>query len=689
MTKGFLDWLESKADAFSNFLDGKKGTKELDTFFTNAKTVMGQFGSIFGNIFKGIGAIIVANFGPGTGGDTMLKWLQTATQGFADMGKGKGASELQGWFKGAADNAISMFKVIGKVFKIFLDLADAPQIKKFWDTLGTATPAIEKIVTAGMEAAPIMGELFVNVANIMAAFADSKTPQVFFGILNTVAKAVSDFFNSKFMQSILSVTGPIHGVFLALGTLAIGFKLVALYVAYLGFKAKMIWDVFKTVFSWLWKGIMRLGQMFMWVGRMISLAFAANPIGVIIAAIAIVVAALVWFFTQTKVGKEMWANFMKFLSEAWSNIVKFFKDVFDGFAKWFAGIWDSIKGFVQPVIDFIGGLFKFYIDMWVGIFTFFFNFFKGIWNAIVAVVKFAVDIIVAVFKVVWDVISVIVGVIVGIFKIAFAVIAIVVSAVWLGIQAGFKAVADFLKPILDAIFGFFSTVFTNIGNFVKSVWDGLVAAFQVVADFIKPILDSIFGFFRTVFTNIGNFFKGVWDGIIKAVKFIGGVFENVWNGIVSFFKGAINSLIGMAEGFVNFFINGLNYIISMINKIKFKVPDWVIGIGGQEIGFNLKPVAAFKLPRLADGGVVMPSRGGSIVNVAEAGRAERIEPLDSNGLSVRDRALIEMMVNKNAPAVSGSPISISVVATPEMDKSELAAEIGRVLQLQMRRGARA
>ena len=689
MTKGFLDWLESKADAFSNFLDAKKGTKELNDFFTNANTVMGQFGAIFGNIFKGIGAIIMANFGPGTGGDTMLKWLQTATAGFATMGEGKGAAELQGWFKGAADNAISMFKVLGSIFKVFLDLADDPNIKKFWDTLGEATPAIERIVTAGLEAAPVMAELFVNVGNIMAAFADSETPKMFFGILSTVAKAVSDFFNSKFMQSILSVTGPIHGVFLALGTLALAFKLVGFYIAYLGFQAKMIWGVLKVVFGWIWKFLGMIGRAVMFVGRMIGLAFSANPLGAIITAIALVVAALVWFFTQTKIGRELWANFMKFLSEAWENIVKFFTDVFNGFAEWFAGIWDSIKGFVQPVLDFFVGLFKIYIDIWIGIFNGFVAFFKAIWDGIVFVVKFAIDIIVAIFKVWWDIVSVIIGIIVGIFKFAFAIILTVVTLVWMGIQAGFKAVADFLTPILNAIFGFFSTVFTNIGNFVKGVWDGLVAAFQIVANFIKPILDGIFGFFKTVFTNIGNFFKGVWDGIIKAVKFIGGVFENVWNGIVGFFKGAINGLIGMAEGFVNFFINGLNFIISMINKLKFKVPDFVPFIGGQEIGFNLKPIGAFKLPRLADGGVVMPSSGGSIVNVAEAGRSERIEPLDSSGLSVRDRALIELIVKKNEGTGSGAPVNINVVATPEMDKSELAAEIGRVLQLQMRRGARA
>jgi len=37
------------------------------------------------------------------------------------------------------------------------------------------------------------------------------------------------------------------------------------------------------------------------------------------------------------------------------------------------------------------------------------------------------------------------------------------------------------------------------------------------------------------------------------------------------------------------------------------------------------------IPRMATGGIVMPSPGGSIVNVAEAGQPEAIIPLDRLG----------------------------------------------------------
>lgn len=47
----------------------------------------------------------------------------------------------------------------------------------------------------------------------------------------------------------------------------------------------------------------------------------ANPFGLFITAAAAAVAALTWFFTQTKVGQQWWASFTSFLSSAWQATV--------------------------------------------------------------------------------------------------------------------------------------------------------------------------------------------------------------------------------------------------------------------------------------------------------------------------------------------------------------------------------
>jgi hypothetical protein len=160
-------------------------------------------------------------------------------------------------------------------------------------------------------------------------------------------------------------------------------------------------------------------------------------------------------------------------------------------------------------------------------------------------------------------------------------------------------------------------------------------------------------------------------------------FKTVFNNVVNFFKTIINNMIGMAEGFVNFFIRGINNIIAAINKIKFDVPSWVPFIGGRTVGFNIPKVPEIKLPRLAQGGTVMPTPGGTIAQIAEAGRPERVEPLDPSGLSARDRAMIKMLAGNSG----GPSIQITVNPSAGMNERDLAEMVSRKLAFELRRGA--
>lgn len=57
-----------------------------------------------------------------------------------------------------------------------------------------------------------------------------------------------------------------------------------------------------------------------------NVALDANPIGIVIIAITALVAGLVWFFTQTKLGKEVWHNVTQFIGQAvtwlWTSVLK-------------------------------------------------------------------------------------------------------------------------------------------------------------------------------------------------------------------------------------------------------------------------------------------------------------------------------------------------------------------------------
>jgi phage-related protein len=307
----------------------------------------------------------------------------------------------------------------------------------------------------------------------------------------------------------------------------------------------------------------------------------------------------------------------------------------DGIVAFFAGIWESIS---SGISSFFEGVVQFFSDGFNAIIGFlqpFIDFYIGIWTGAFDIIRGIVDIFVAIFQ------------------IAFVLIATVVQGVWNGIQAGFQAVANFVRPILDRVFGFFQGIFNNIGNFVGRVWAGIRDGFLAFVNFIQPPLQRIFGFFQNVFNNVVNFVRRV-----------------------------INTLIGFAEGFVNGFIGGLNRIINAINNLRIPIPEIARGLfgGARELSFNITPISPIQLPRLAEGGLVRATPGGVAAIIGEGGRSERIEPLDKDGLSQRDRAIIAQL------AGSGGA-TINVYPSAGMNERELADLVSRRLAFELRKGA--
>lgn len=130
-------------------------------------------------------------------------------------------------------------------------------------------------------------------------------------------------------------------------------------------------------------------------------------------------------------------------------------------------------------------------------------------------------------------------------------------------------------------------------------------------DTLWDVVTGVFNGIKTIIQGILAVFRGVFTGDMKTVL----------NGFKLIFKGVFDSLYSIAVAPLNLIIRGINSLISGINKIKFDVPDWVPGIGGKQLGFNIT-----KIPLLAQGTVV--SRPTPAI-VGEAG-AEMVAPLENN-----------------------------------------------------------
>lgn len=183
---------------------------------------------------------------------------------------------------------------------------------------------------------------------------------------------------------------------------------------------------------------------------------------------------------------------------------------------------------------------------------------------------------------------------------------------------GFKGIATLLtSPIgqIALVIGVFTAaVILVIKNFDKikaacsKAADWINARFSGLIDFFKMLGSAIVGGFQLAWADLKNLGSGIWSGIQTLGGNIGSFFSGVWDGIVSGFK-----------GFVNIFINGINTIIGGFNKLSFTAPDWVPGIGGKTIGFNLPTI-----PLLAKGGI---ATGPTLAMVGEGREHEAILPL--------------------------------------------------------------
>lgn len=127
----------------------------------------------------------------------------------------------------------------------------------------------------------------------------------------------------------------------------------------------------------------------------------------------------------------------------------------------------------------------------------------------------------------------------------------------------------------------------------------------------------------------------LWEGIKSAFGGVADWFGGIWEGVKTGFK-----------AFINFIIKGLNKIPQGLNGLSVEVPDWVPGVGGKSIGFNIP-----EIPYLAKGGIATKP---TVAMVGEGGEKEAILPLSRlQGLLNQQTGPIAALVQKLASANTG------------------------------------
>jgi hypothetical protein len=229
------------------------------------------------------------------------------------------------------------------------------------------------------------------------------------------------------------------------------------------------------------------------------------------------------------------------------------------------------------------------------------------------------------------------------------------------VMPSFTGITDFFKDLGDFLGKYIVPYFEVIlVNAIDTLSDIIVGFIKIGAGIFKVFTDPIEGV-KLILEGFLSFLKAVIINPILAAFRVG----NVWGFLSDGFKGTINKMIKWWNDF------------SLTLSVPSNVLTRAIGIAGK--GFTIDTP---NITPLALGGIVPATSGGMLAMIGEAGRPERVEPLDPDGLSKRDKAMIQLLAGN-----AGGGINITVNPSPNMDERELATLVSRQLAFQLRKGA--
>lgn len=737
----FSEWAKAASGAWVENLKTAEASGELAKKFKTAYDIGSRLFGILGTIgsaLSGVGKAAVE----GGAIETILKFFEEGAakfKAFVDAGNADGS--LGTLLNGMATNGTKLLSVISDVVEQILIMGAQPGVGQLLDSIKIAVGNIADIgpKLAGPDG-PIakFGVFIEKVTELSNTLTESSAFNAFFDVLNTVLDVINKIFGNETVGKIFMIAAPILGVIKGVSTLGrvFGFlgKVIVGNVAkgigslkaiggvvsrvipgdpFAGLrkssgltraelKRQMVIDkqkklAMKGIFvsgDRAAKGIDRVknasigvrpkllqsaGAMKIQAGaakvatgasklfglalRGVGAAFKAalGPVGLALLLLELVITnwdGIVAFFTDLipKLGQifsDMWGGLTSFLGDAWTNISTWWNETFIPGITEFGKIALEVLAFIffpipSLIIKFWPEISKFFTET---VFPWFAalpgeigKLISGFWNWLVDGAK----------------------------------------NIWEGVSGWWNnTVVPWFTGLVGKVVGWAGKVWNFLGDGIKTAWSKVSGWWQ----------NSFIPWITGLASKVGKWAAGVWDFLAKGVG-------QAWDNVVKFFTQTVPNFLSALPDKFSKGLSGLwNALGSGLSAAWNAAKQWwnsnvaskKLTIGGFKVlGINI-PKIELGFPKLAAGGVVKARPGGVMAQLAEAGQNERVEPLDANGLSQRDKAMIDMMTNQKMKdrqaGVPGGQIVVNVYPSAGMDEKALAEMVSKNLSKMMRKGA--
>lgn len=382
-------------------------------------------------------------------------------------------------------------------------------------------------------------------------------------IPNLILGGIKSVFSGIFGEGLGSIMG---GIVTALGSAFLAFKAFSAVTGLLS-RIPAILTTIKTAVTGLFT------------------AMSANPIGIAIAAIAALTAGLVYFFTQTEMGRQIWQGFMDWFSGVWQSVAPVLTEVWNGIVETATTVWNNMMAVVAPIIqavvDFIRSVWDGISLWWTENQGLIQQTFTTVWNAIQTVIQTVMPIIQSIIETAMNILA-------PFIETTWNNICTVVTTVWelikIAIQTAMDVIGGIIKAVMAIINGDWGTAWNAIKGVGEAIWKGLSAAGKAIFDGFAQILSNIWNTIKSVASSAWEGLKstvlGLIDGLVQGAKkawesMKQGVRDLVSN-VTSIFDGIRNiDLWSAGKAILDGFLGGLKSAWGAVTDFVGGIASWI------------------------------------------------------------------------------------------------------------------
>ncbi len=256
----------------------------------------------------------------------------------------------------------------------------------------------------------------------------------------------------------------------------------------------------------------------------------ANPIVLIIAAIAALVAAFLYLWNTNEEFRQfwiaLWNNIKEIAVAVWETLKEFFAaaaTIWSGLTSFFAGLWEGIKTIFTTVVTAIS---TFLSAAWTTIqntvttvFTAIQGFFSTVWNAISTIVTTVITAIQTFITTAWNTIKAVISTVLTVIQTVF-------TTVWNAIQSVITTVVNGIQSTITSVWNSIKTTVTSVVNGIKTavstafdtMWNGIKTTVTGIYNTIKSGFDIAVNFIKNLASSAFNWGADIIDGIVNGIK---------------------------------------------------------------------------------------------------------------------------------------------------------------------------